>query len=123
MEFIRKTLKSFAICLTMFAAMTFVLAAMIQFTSFRESWAFGGLMTALSLTTLVFGIREGGITGKRGLLTGAASAVVMVFIILFISGEMFSGTTGLSNISVFYAIPVVTGAAGGIAGAGSTRSQ
>lgn len=123
MEFIRKTIKSFALCLAIFAVMTFVLAAMIQFTSFRESWAFGGLMAALSLTTMIFGILEGCITGKRGLLTGAASAVMMVFIILFISGEMFSGTTGLSGISVFYAIPVITGAAGGIAGANRTRSQ
>ena len=123
MEFIRKTIKSFALCLAIFAALTFVLAAMIQFTSFRESWAFGGLVVALSLTTMIFGRLESGITGKRGLLTGAASAVVRVFIILFISGEMFSGNAGLSGISVFYAIPVITGAAGGIAGANRTRLQ
>lgn len=121
MEFIRKTIKSFVLCFAMFSAMTFVLAAMIQFTSFKESWASGGLMTALSLTTLIFGIWEGGITEKRGLLTGTVSAVVMVFIILFTFGEIFSGTTGLSNISAFYAIPVITGAAGGMAGVNRTR--
>ena len=46
-------------------------------------------------------------------------------ILLFIQllKTRFSGTAGLSGISVFYAIPVITGAAGGIAGANRARSQ
>lgn len=121
MEYMKKAFKSFAVCIILFTALTFILAAMIQFTPFRESWAFGGLMTVMALSALTAGFFAGSITGKKGLFAGAASACLFLFVILFLTGKLFSGGFDLSDINSFYSIPVAAGALGGIAGANRTH--
>ena len=59
MEKLRKSLKAYVMALVLFVALTFALAALVNFTGFRESWTFGALMVILSVSTLVLGMLEG----------------------------------------------------------------
>lgn len=121
MEIIRRTLKAYIISVSLFIALSFLLAVMINFTGFRENWTFAGLVCILSAASLVIGIMEGNIIGKKGLLVGAAAAALLVLIILLAVGGVFAGAFGMDSFSIFYAIPVLAGAAGGIVGANLSR--
>ncbi|HIU26073.1 MAG TPA: TIGR04086 family membrane protein [Candidatus Copromorpha excrementigallinarum] len=116
MEIIRKTLKAYVAALTSFVLLTFALAALISYTAFKESWAFGGLIVIMSLSTALLGFMEGAATGKRGLAAGAAAALIFVAVILAAAGAAFSESFALREGSLFYLIPIGAGAAGGIAG-------
>ncbi len=117
MEIIRRTLKAYIISIVLFLGLTFLLAAIIYFTGYKESWSFVGLMVILSIASLVIGIMEGNIIGKKGLIVGLSAAAVFVMIILLAVGGVFAGAFGLESFSAFYIIPVLIGAAGGILGA------
>ena len=75
MEKLRKSLKAYVIALVLFVALTFALAALVNFTGFRENWTFGSLLVIMSISSLVLGMMEGRIFQKRGLLAGGAAAV------------------------------------------------
>lgn len=117
MEIIRRTLKAYIISIVLFLGLTFLLAAIIYFTGYKESWSFAGLIVILSIASLVIGIMEGNIIGKKGLIVGLAAAAIFVMIILLAVGGVFAGTFGMENFSAFYIIPVLVGAAGGVLGA------
>ena len=70
MEILRRTLKVYVLALCAFAALSLILAAVIRFTGFPETWTFAGLVAALSLVSLLTGAMEGGIIGKRGMIVG-----------------------------------------------------
>lgn len=116
MEILRRTLKAYVISIVVFVALTFILAAIISFTGFKEEWTFGALIFIMSLTSFLTGLLEGGIVGKRGLLVGTAAGGLLVFIILIAAGGIFADSFGSESFSVFYIIPVITGAVGGVAG-------
>ena len=117
MEIIIRSLKAYIFVTCLFTALTFLLAALISFTGFKESWSFAGLVCILSVSSFVIGFMEGHITGKRGLFTGIAAAAVFMAMILLAVGGVFAGAFGIDSFSVFYLIPILAGAAGGIAGA------
>ena len=117
MEIIRRSLKAYIFVSCLFTALTFLLAALISFTGFKESWSFAGLVCILSVSSFVIGFMEGHITGKRGLFTGIAAAAVFMAMILLAVGGVFAGAFGIDSFSVFYLIPILAGAAGGRAGA------
>lgn len=121
MEIIRRTLKAYIISVSLFIALSFLLAVMINYTGFRESWTFAGLVCILSVASVVIGIMEGSIIGKKGLMVGAAAAALLVLIILLAVGGVFAGAFGMDSFSVYYMIPVLSGAAGGIVGANLSR--
>ena len=73
MEKLRKSLKAYVIALVLFVALTFALAALVNFTGFRENWTFGSLLVIMSISSLVLGMMEGRIFQKRGLLAGRRS--------------------------------------------------
>lgn len=116
MEILRRTLKVYVLALCAFAALSLILAAVIRFTGFPETWTFAGLVAALSLVSLLTGAMEGGIIGKRGMIVGAAAAAILVLIILLLVGGVFAGSFGMDSFSVFYIIPVVFGSLGGAFG-------
>ena len=93
------------IALVLFVALTFALAALVNFTGFRETWTFGSLLVIMSISSLVLGMMEGSIFQKRGLLAGGAAAV------FFLAEEFSLGKTGW-----LYLIPVAAGSLGGICG-------
>lgn len=117
MEMLRRTLKAYTVSLCLFALLTFVLAAVINYTGFRESWTFAGLVAALSVTAFCIGAMEGNIIGKKGLLVGTASSVVLILIILLVVGGIFTDSFDMSGLNIFYIIPIVIGAVGGVVGA------
>ena len=121
MEILRKSLKAYIFVICLFTAMTFLLAALISFTGFKENWSFAGLVCILSVSSFVIGLMEGHITGKRGLFTGIAAAAVFMAMILLAVGGVFAGAFGIDSLSLFYIIPIFAGAAGGIAGANTDR--
>lgn len=122
MAFIRKTLKAYIIVICVFILLTLLLAVLLRFTAFDEDWSFIGLVVVLSVTTLLLGIMEGNVIGKRGLLAGIVSAAVFLAIILLAVGSVFAGTPGKESIHVSYLIPLLSGAVGGILGANSRKS-
>ena len=112
MEKLRKSLKAYVIALVLFVALTFALAALVNFTGFRENWTFGSLLVIMSISSLVLGMMEGRIFQKRGLLAGGAAAVFFLVSVQGLFAEEFSlGKTGW-----LYLIPVAAGSLGGICG-------
>lgn len=122
MEFIRKTLKAFAFSLMIFMILTLILALLIQFTSFQEEWAVYGLAACLSIACLILGVSEGIVTGRKGIITGAAAAAVFILIIRFAVCAVFSSMSGITDMSLLYIIPLLTGAAGGVMGSNRSSS-
>ncbi len=116
MEKMRKSLKAYVIALVLFVALTFVLAALLNFTGFRESWTFGSLLVILSISALVLGMFEGRIFQKRGLLAGGAAAVLFLAIILVSVQGIFAEAFLLGKMMWLYLIPVAAGSFGGICG-------
>lgn len=122
MEKLRRSLKAYVMALVLFVALTFALAALVNFTGFRESWTFGALLVILSISTLVLGMLEGRIFQKRGLLAGGAAAILFLAIILVSVQGIFAEAFSLGKMMWLYLIPVATGGFGGICGVnGSSR--
>lgn len=117
MEIIRKSLKAYIIALGLFLLLTFALAALLNFTAFREGWTFIGLVFCLAAATLLLGILEGKIVGKKGLFVGLAAAALFLLLILFAAGGVFVGSFGIRSFHGSYVIPLLSGGAGGILGA------
>ena len=122
MGLIRGTLKAYFIAVCIFAVLTLVLAALVRFTGFHEEWSLWGLVVVLSIAALLLGIMEGSIVGKRGLLVGLVSAAALALIILLIVRGVFAGMSEEFSFRVWYLIPVLAGAVGGILGTNSRKS-
>ncbi|MFQ8602849.1 MAG: TIGR04086 family membrane protein [Anaerovoracaceae bacterium] len=122
MEVLRKSLKAYLIAVALFTLLTFILAAIISFTGFRENWAFGGLIVSLTLACMVIGFLEGKIVGKRGLITGVISSLILLVIILISVRGAFSDSFNMSGLSLFYLIPLAGGAVGGIIGVSGEKN-
>ncbi len=116
MEKLRKSLKAYVLALVLFVALTFVLAALVNFTGFRENWTFGALLVILSISTLALGMLEGRIFQKRGLLAGGATAILFLAIILVSVQGLFAEVFSPGKTMWLYLIPVAAGSFGGIAG-------
>ena len=101
MEKLRKSLKAYVIALVLFVALTFALAALVNFTGFRETWTFGALLVIMSISSLVLGMMEGRIFQKRGLVS--------------VQG-LFAEEFSLGKTGWLYLIPVAAGSLGGICG-------
>lgn len=116
MEKLRKSLKAYVIALVLFVALTFALAALVNFTGFRETWTFGSLLVIMSISSLILGMMEGRIFQKRGLLAGGAAAVFFLAIILVSVQGLFAEEFSLGKTGLLYLIPVAAGSLGGICG-------
>lgn len=116
MEKLRKSLKAYAMALVLFAALTFVLAGLLNVTGFRESWTFGALLVILSISTMVLGMLEGRIFQKRGILAGGAGAILFVAVILLCAQGIFAEPFSPGRGGWLYLVPVAAGAVGGICG-------
>lgn len=121
MEILKKSLKAYAIALGLFLVLSFVLAALLNFTGFKESWTFGGLIVALTAAALLLGILEAKVIGKKGLFVGLASALLFLLMILFSAGGIFMDSFGLQSFKALYIVPILAGGGGGILGANSSK--
>lgn len=117
MEIIRRTLKAYMISICIFVIFTFLLAAVIYFTSFKESWAFAGLVIILSITSAIIGVMEANIFGKKGIFVGTAAAVVFLTLIFLVVAGIFAGTLTMDGFNIVYIIPILAGSVGGVFGA------
>lgn len=117
MEFLRKSLKVYAAALILFVLLTLALAAVLRYTAFSAGWSFAGLLVIMSVVAAFTGLLEGRLTGKKGMLTGAAAAAVFVLVIILAAGGIFAGSFGMESFSGVYLIPVAAGAVGGVFGA------
>lgn len=122
MEIIRKSLKAYIIALGLFLLLTLALAALLNFTAFREGWTFVGLVFCLAVPSLLLGILEGKIVGKKGLFVGLAASALFLLLILFAAGGVFAGSFGVHSFHASYIIPLLLGGAGGILGSNSGKS-
>lgn len=116
MKFIRKSLKVFTAGIVLFTVLSLLLALMICYGGFKETWAFAGLIVALSVDSFFLGYMQGIAVGKRGMLTGMISSLIFVLIILFATGIMFSNSFGIKDISIYHFIPIAAGGLGGLVG-------
>lgn len=117
MEFLRKSLKVYAAALIFFMLLTLALAVVLRYTAFSSGWSFAALIVIMSAVSVFTGLMEGRLTGKRGMLTGAAAAAVFVLVIILAAGGIFAGSFSMESFSIFYLVPVAAGAAGGVFGA------
>lgn len=117
MSVFRKTFKAYVFCVVLFILLSFVLAALICFTGFSQKWAFGGLIADLSISCFFLGCMEGRIFGKKGLLVGLLSSVLLVLLILCSSGAVFGTVFTPHSLQVFHLIPLAAGTVGGVIGA------
>lgn len=122
MGIIRRSLKAYFIAVCVFLLLTIIQAALLQLTSYKEAWSFYGLIAAFSVSTLLLGIMEGGLIGKRGLPVGILSAALFIFLVLLAAGGFFGTGISMEKPDVMYLIPILTGAVGGILGANSSKS-
>lgn len=119
MEMLKRIMKASFMVLLVFGILTLILAALICFTPFNEKWTYGGLIAALSISTVLSGVLFGKLVGKKGILVGFAASVLFMLFILFIVNMVFSGRFGIDTLTVYCLIPVMTGIVGGIVGVGS----
>lgn len=117
MEILKKTLKVYVMCFVMFCLLSFLIAIIICFTPFKEEWSFYTLIAILTLMTFFLGYLEAGIVGKRGIVVGAAAALIYMIMIILFSENVFQGGSVNKNNIVFYIIPLISGTVGGIFGA------
>lgn len=118
MEFLRKSIKAYITAAFVFIMLSFLLACIICFSGFKESWAFAGLIFILSADAMLLGIMQGAAAGRRGLLTGMLSAMILLVMVISAAGGVFAEDSDLKSKAVFYMIPVLAGGLGGITGAG-----
>ena len=86
MEIIRKSLKVYIITFVLFIVLTLILAAIICFTGFKESWGYGGMMAVIGISAVISGILETRVIGRRALfvfLTAAGMFVLLIYLLIF----------------------------------------
>lgn len=120
MDIIKKSLKAYILCISLFLILTFVLTCIICFTPFKEEWSFKSLIAVLTAVTFVLGVLEGKIIGKKGFITGTVASFVFLIIILFSVSEAFSEGFDIADYGIFYVIPLISGTVGGIFGANNS---
>lgn len=90
MEIIRKSLKVYVITFVLFVILTLILAALICFTGFKESWGYGGMMTVIGISAAAYGILEARVVGRRALFVFLTAAVMFVLIIYLLIFGLFA---------------------------------
>lgn len=121
MGILKKSIKAYLIAASVFIILTFIVALMIRYTSFKEEWSFTGVIVCMAAASLFLGFMEGKIVGKKGLMTGLLSSVIFVLIILVSIGCTFAEFFNPEHFNLTYAIPVVAGIAGSIMGTNSSK--
>lgn len=90
MEIIRKSIKVYIIAFILFVVLTSILAALICFTGFKESWGYVGIITVLGISSAVAGVLEAKVAGSRALFVFLISAAVFAATIYFLVSVIFS---------------------------------
>ena len=70
----------------------------------------------MTVSAMLLGYLESRVIGKRGLISGALSALIFVVLILLAAEGVFSDMPEASKHTLAYLLPVAGGGAGGIAG-------
>lgn len=122
MGILRKSLKAYIIAAAMFFVMSLILAAIVCFTGFKESWSLGGLIFILSLSCGFFGFFEGRIVGKRGIVVGILAAFVFMGTVLFILKLTLTKEFYISSLGFVHFFSAAAGAVGGIIGVSGERN-
>lgn len=117
MDWIRKTIKIQLLGVTIFAVITALFVLILMVTPIKEMWSYAAMITALSITCLFVGILEGKAVGKKGLITGLLSSVILILIILAPVNVMFRSDFRIDNGDILLLIPLIIGAIGGVIGA------
>lgn len=123
MSILRKSLKAYAFVFMMFIIMSFAVAALIKFTCFREEWGHMAMIAVLAIMCFLIGYLEGSIVGRRGLVIGIASQVVFLFVIVAVLSIAFAQPFSIGSSRLLLPLQIFAGAAGGIVGANSGKSQ
>ena len=89
MDVFRKSLKAYIAAMILFIAFTAILAAMVTFTGFKEEWTFAGLIVSMTVSAMHLGYLESRVIGKRGLISGALSALIICSSDTFGCGRSF----------------------------------
>lgn len=90
MEIIRKSLKVYVITFVLFIVLTLILAALICFTGFKESWGYGGMMAVIGISAITYGIFDAKVVGRRALFVFLISAMMFVLIIYLLIFGLFA---------------------------------
>ncbi|NLD20305.1 MAG: hypothetical protein GX663_08720 [Clostridiales bacterium] len=82
MDILRRSIKVYCIGVGLFIISSFIIAALICFTGFKESWSLYGIYGALGYSSLLIVVLESKIVARRGLLLGLGLGLVFFFSIL-----------------------------------------
>ena len=121
MDILRKSLKAYILVLALFAALTFVLAALITFTGFAEEWAGISLIVVLTAACFLIAFLEGAIIGRRGLFVGIAAQALFLLIIILVLNIFLADDFSINTRGLFLPVQVLSGAIGGVVGANRNK--
>ena len=123
MMVIKRTIKIQILGLIAFALLSVISALIFMFTPLKEAWYHAVIITAMILSCIFVGILEGNSVGRRGLLSGIAASILLIFLILVIVNLVFGGGFKPENNDIFLTIPLIAGGIGGVVGTNMDKSS
>ena len=123
MMVIKRTIKIQILGLIAFALLSVISALIFMFTPLKEAWYHAVIIAAMTLSCIFVGMLEGNAVSKRGLLSGIAASIMLIFLILVIVNLVFDGEFKPENNDIFLTIPLIAGGIGGVVGTNMDKSS
>lgn len=117
MQVILKAGKGYLISAVIFLILSALITVLVMFSS--VSMKYGGVLmfAALCVSAFVFAIFTGNAVGKRGLAAGILSGLMFAATFVFLVSTALNTAFVEALKNLFYLIPVILSAIGGIIGA------
>ena len=123
MTMTKRTIKIQLIGLLTFVLLSVISALVFMVTPLTEAWYHAVIITAMTLSCIFVGILEGNTVGRRGLLSGIAASILLIFLILIIVNLVFGSGFKPENNDIFLTIPLIAGGIGGVVGTNMDKSS
>lgn len=123
MIIIKRTIKIQMIGLITFGVLSVISAVAFMITPLMEAWYHTVIIIAMTLSCIFVGMLEGNAVSKRGLLSGIAASIMLIFLILVIVNLVFDGGFKPENNDIFLTIPLIAGGIGGVVGTNMDKSS
>ena len=123
MTMTKRTIKIQLIGLLTFVFLSVISALVFKVTPLTEAWYHAVIITAMTLSCIFVGTLEGNAVGRRGLLSGIAASILLIFLILVIVNLVFGSGFKPENNDIFLTIPLIAGGIGGVVGTNMDKSS
>lgn len=117
----RKILKIAIVLAIIFGILTTIMAMMINFTAFKESWAYIGLLVIVSVVCIIAGYLIGTLFNSKGILVGLITSLLTVELLFLCVQLAVLGKISEPFPNILYLISVLLGTMGGVIGVNSNK--